>query len=191
MRIRPQLPRVFNGLAIVGESPGKNEIEQGLPFVGKSGELLNTVLIEVGIQRVDCLVTNVFLSRPENDKIDRFFRPVIEDDTDFVNQYGLYRNRVVKTDNRIDIPRLNEELAAFQPKIILLLGATALWRVAKENGITDHRGEWILTTYPGIPHMVGILPTWHPSAVLRNRSTKLPQFVSDLKQVADVISGLE
>lgn len=189
-RIQHQRPRNFNGLVLIGESPGKDEIEQGVPFVGKAGQMLNTVLAEVGIQREDCMVTNVFFSRPEKDKIDKFFRPVIEEDSEFINQYGLYRNWVVKNDNRLDMPRLQGELVDYQPKLIVLLGATALWRMTKANGITKHRGEWILTLLPGIEHMVGILPTFHPSAVLRNRRDKLPLFVQDLKMVADVLSGL-
>lgn len=189
-RIQHQSPRNFNGLVLIGESPGKDEIEQGFPFVGKSGKLLNTVLSEVGIERADCMITNVFLSRPEKDKIDKFFRPVAEEDTAFINQYGLYRNWVVKNDNRIDMDRLSNELIDYQPKLIVLLGATALWRMTKENGITKYRGEWILTLLPRISHMVGIMPTWHPSAVLRNQRDKLPEFVSDMKMVADVLAGL-
>lgn len=190
-RISPQIPKRFNGLALIGESPGKNEIEQGYPFVGKAGQLLNTVMAEVGIVREDCLITNVFMVRPEKDKIDTFFRPVVEDDTAFVNDHGLYRNRVVKTELREDLGHLDAELRAFNPKLIVLLGATALWRVTKVNGITEARGEWILTILPGIEHMVGIMPTWHPSAVLRNRSEKLPQFVADMKQVSEVLQGLQ
>lgn len=190
-RISPQIPKRFNGLALIGESPGKNEIEQGYPFVGKAGQLLNTVMTEVGIVREDCLITNVFMVRPEKDKIDTFFRPVVEDDTVFVNDHGLYRNRVVKTELREDLGHLDAELRAFNPKLIVLLGATALWRVTKVNGITEARGEWILTILPGIEHMVGIMPTWHPSAVLRNRSEKLPQFVADMKQVSEVLQGLQ
>jgi uracil-DNA glycosylase len=190
-RISPQIPKRFNGLALIGESPGKNEIEQGYPFVGKAGQLLNTVMTEVGIVREDCLITNVFMVRPEKDKIDTFFRPVVEDDTAFVNDHGLYRNRVVKTELREDLGHLDAELREFNPKLIVLLGATALWRVTKVNGITEARGEWILTILPGIEHMVGIMPTWHPSAVLRNRSEKLPQFVADMKQVSEVLQGLQ
>ncbi len=190
-RIQPQLPINFNGLAIIGESAGRQEIEQGYPFVGRSGGLLNTVLSEVGLVRSECLVTNVFLSRPENDKIDQFFRPVIEDDTEFIARYGLYRNRIVKDDNRLDMKRLDAELVAWQPKAIVLLGATALWRMTKTNGITASRGNWILTQLPNIGHLVGILPTWHPSAVLRDRSNKLAQFVEDFKQVRDVLTGLQ
>lgn len=187
-RIQPQLPVNFNGLAIIGEAPGKNEIEQGLPFVGKAGELLDMVLAETGIVREDCLISNVFLSRPDNNKIDHFFRLITESDGDFISQYGLYRNRVVKTENRDDMKRLDTELETFSPKVILLLGATALWRVLRQDGITAKRGEWsVLHQYN---HIVGVLPTWHPSAVLRNRNDKMPQFISDFKQVADVLRGL-
>jgi DNA polymerase len=189
-RIEPQLPINFNTLAIIGESPGKNEIEQGIPFVGRSGGLLNTVLAEVGIERPACLVTNVFLSRPENDKIDRFFRMQEDADAEFTARYGLYRNRVVKDDNRVDMERLDNELAEHQPKVILLLGATALWRIMRANGITAARGNWSLVQLPRVEHLVGVMPTWHPSAVLRDRNTKLAEFVSDIQQVKAVLDGL-
>jgi uracil-DNA glycosylase len=184
-RISPQLPKTFNGLVVIGESPGKTELELGFPFVGKSGKLLDTVLDAVGIVREDCHVTNVFLSRPENDKIDKFFRPAIEGDSEFIEHYGLYRNRVVKTDHRFDLERLDQELESINPKIILMLGATALWRISRTNGITEHRGEWVFNEKG-----IAAIASWHPSAVLRDRNNKLPQFVADLKQVSDVLKSL-
>jgi len=193
-RISPQEPTNFNGLVLIGESPGRQELEQGIPFVGRSGGLLNTVLTEVGIDRTRCLVTNVFLSRPENDKIDLFFRPrhadgdQLQEDEDFVNRYGLYRNRVVCDDHRYDMKRLDDELVRYPPKIILTLGATALWRVTTINGITEARGKWNLIKRGD--HLVGVLPTWHPAAVLRDRNNKLPEFVADIKSVKDVLAGL-
>lgn len=193
-RISPQLPQDFCGLAIIGESPGRVEIEQGKPFVGRSGALLDTVLDQVGIDRSRCLVTNVFLSRPTKDKIDLFFRPRqidgdgASDDETFVARYGLYRSRVVCDEHRHDMERLETELAQHLPKIILTLGATALWRITGLNGITASRGEWALIHR--FNHVLGVLPSWHPSAVLRDRTAKLPEFVTDIKLVKDVLDGL-
>jgi DNA polymerase len=193
-RIRPQEPVNYSGLALIGESPGRQEIEQGFPFVGKSGVLLNTVLESVGIDRTRCLVTNVFLSRPDNDKIDLFFRPryvdgeLLESDTNFADRYGLYRNRVVCDEHRHDMERLDVELKQYRPNIILTLGATALWRIIGINGITAARGKWTLPRLGD--QLVGVMSTWHPSAVLRDRNKKLPEFVSDIKSVKDVLDGL-
>jgi uracil-DNA glycosylase len=189
-RIEPQHPINFNGLALIGESPGEEEIAQGLPFVGRSGKLLDTVLEELGIVRNDCLTTNVFLSRPTGNRIDEFFRSSTEADAEFVERYGLYRNRVVRDENRLDMERLDDELCRYRPRLILLLGATALWRVNRVNGITAARGSWTLLQPYGDDQSVGVLPTWHPSAVLRTRTEKLDQFVGDIKQIRDALDGL-
>lgn len=194
IRIEPQHPVDFCGLAIIGEAAGATEIEKGLPFVGKAGQFLDTVLSEVGIEKRRCLVTNVFLERPENNKIDRFFRAVQDEDGEFIQRYGLYRGRVVKEANRYDLERLQRELETYQPTIFLLLGATSLWRIARTNGITEARGKWTLTILPGISHMVGIMPTYHPSAVMRGKmdasNEKLTQFISDIRLVKEVLDGL-
>lgn len=189
--IEPQRPVDFCGLAIIGEAPGADEITQGLPFVGKAGKFLNTVLADVGIDRSRCLVTNVFLERPENNKIDQFFRLVQEEDDAFIGQYGLLRDRVVRDQHRPEMARLDRELAEWQPRILLLLGATALWRITRQNGITQARGSWTLCQMNGIGHLVGIMPTWHPSAVARDRNRKTPEFVADLNQVKEVLDGID
>jgi uracil-DNA glycosylase len=192
IRIQPQRPiKPFCGLALIGESPGADEIAQGIPFVGKSGQLLNTVLEQVGIDREACLVTNVFLERPEGNKIDLFFRSANQDDADFITKYGYHRNRVVKDEYRLDMERLDAELIEYQPALILLLGATALWRINRESGITAARGNWSLSQPYGGNRLVGIMPTWHPSAVLRNANDKLEEFCADISQVADALHVLE
>jgi uracil-DNA glycosylase len=193
-RIQPQRPVNFCGLALIGEAPGKDEIAAGFPFVGKAGKFLDVVMSGVGIERSRCLITNVFMERPEKNKIDTFFRVHNALDDSFINQYGLYRNRVVRPEHRDDMARLDAELVEYQPKLILLLGATALWRICRQSGITEARGKWNLTTLDGISHLVGILPTWHPSAVNRGRlddtNPKFGQFVSDFKLVRDVLDGI-
>jgi uracil-DNA glycosylase len=190
MRIEPQLPVDFCGLAIIGECPGQEEVEQGKPFVGRSGRLLDTVLEEVGIVRADCLVTNVFLSRPPSNKIDAFFRSPTDEDAEFVARYGLYRNRVVREENRLDMSRLDTELSTHRPMVVLLLGATALWRIGRTDGITAARGSWSTMTLYGTEQIVAIMATWHPSAVLRSINDKLDQFVGDIKAVKDMLDEL-
>ena len=68
----PVLP--FNGLAIVGEAPGADEVKQGQPFVGRSGQLLNELLEEAGIARAHTLIANVFRYQPPANKVAHFFR---------------------------------------------------------------------------------------------------------------------
>ncbi len=189
-RIEPQHPvKDFCGLAIIGEAAGEEEIEQGIPFVGRSGRLLNTVLTEVGIDREQCLVTNVFLTRPVGNKIDTFFRAPSDGDAEFIGRYGLHRNRVVCDENRLDMERLEGELKRHHPKVILLLGATALWRISQVSGITAARGTWTLAQPYGGDQLVGVMPTYHPSYVLR-KPDSLDTFCSDILRVKEVLDGL-
>lgn len=191
-RIPPQEPTDdYCGLAVIGEAPGADEMEQGIPFVGRSGKLLDSVLQAAGLERSRCLVTNVFLSRPPGNKIDAFFRSPTSEDAGFISRYGLYRNRVVRDENRVDMGRLEDELKRYQPKLILLLGATALWRVNQTSGITAVRGTWTLTQPHGCDDLVGTMATWHPSAVMRSPNDKLDQFCADIKSVKDILDGLE
>src|ERR1700722_11400307 len=76
-----ELPRVdydfpagkSNGIVLVGEAPGAEEVKQGRPFVGRSGQLLDKILARAGIERKECLVANVFGFRPPGNKVDHFF----------------------------------------------------------------------------------------------------------------------
>jgi uracil-DNA glycosylase len=193
MKIEPQIPINYNGLAIIGEAGGEKEEELGQPFVGKAGKLLDQVLDGIGVERNRCLISNVFLERPEDNKVDVFFRSYDRDnyqDRVFIEQYSKYRNtKVVKEEYRHHMERLDTELVLYPPKIILLLGATALWRMLQLEGITDARGKWAFKETPNT--IIGILPTWHPSAVLRDRGNKLPEFISDLLEVKQVLHILE
>ena len=63
----------WNGLVLVGEAPGKDEVRLGHPFVGRSGQLLNEILAEAGIDRARSLVANVFRFQPPGNKVDHFF----------------------------------------------------------------------------------------------------------------------
>ena len=60
-------------ILIVGEAPGKTEVEKGIPFVGASGQELGNMLAEAGISEADCLFTNVINIRPANNLIANFF----------------------------------------------------------------------------------------------------------------------
>src|SRR6266536_4137787 len=55
-------------LMFVGEAPGKNEDEQGLPFVGQAGKLLDTLLAEIGLQRTDVFICNTLKCRPPGNR---------------------------------------------------------------------------------------------------------------------------
>ena len=132
-------------LMIVGEAPGKDEDEQGEPFVGRSGKLLDQVMLEeLGVTRDRVYIANTVMCRPPGN------RDPLPNEISACNSW------------------LEAKLDAIVPKVIITLGnfATKLLLFgdpkAKE-GITKLRGK----TYPWRNGAV-LVPTFHPSAVLRS-----------------------
>lgn len=131
-------------LCIVGEAPGEEEDKQGLPFVGKSGKLLDETLTKLGLDpQKDIYVCNIIKCRPPNNR-----RP----EEDEVNTCIDY---------------LDEQLQLLNPKVIVALGSTSINSLLPANtlGITKIHGRFF--KYGKIP----LLPTYHPSYVLRNGSS--------------------
>lgn len=138
-------------LMFVGEGPGAEEDKQGLPFVGRSGQLLDKVLLEeFGIKRDRVWICNVVKCRPPGNR---------DPEPD---EIGACR------------PWLEQQIELIEPKVIVTLGnfATKLLLETKE-GITKLRGR----TYP---FRTGVLiPTFHPAAVLRGGGEPLAQMRAD------------
>lgn len=129
-------------LMIVGEGPGRNEDEEGLPFVGKSGQLLDKILQSVKFDvREDVYICNVVKCRPPGNR------------TPTPEEMSACQ------------PYLLEQIRLTDPMIILLTGATAVRAILKDKrGITKMRGQWFewqdrLT-----------MPMFHPAYLLRNPS---------------------
>lgn len=129
-------------IMIIGEGPGQNEDETGLPFVGKAGQLLEKILASVRLStEEDVYICNVVKCRPPGN------RTPTPDEVDACKPYLLEQIRMV------------------DPKIILLTGATAVRGVTGDKrGITKIRGEWI--EWEGRLCM----PILHPAYLLRNPS---------------------
>jgi uracil-DNA glycosylase family 4 len=127
-------------LVFVGEAPGADEDEQGLPFVGRAGQLLDKMIGAMGLDPAkDVYVCNIIKCRPPGNR-----KPEpIEVET--------------------CIPYLHEQLAAVDPKAIVALGNTAVAALLNTKlGITKVRGQWKL--YRG---KIPVMPTYHPSYLLR------------------------
>lgn len=148
-------------LVFVGEGPGADEDAQGLPFVGRAGQLLtqminNTAAGEgIAIQREDVYICNVVKCRPPGNRA-----PEPEE---------------MKTCGQF----LDRQLDAIRPKAICVLGGTAAkYLLDTRQGITKIRGQW--QDWRGIP----VMPTYHPSFLLRayNKEGKR-QAWQDLKKV--------
>ncbi|WP_316433519.1 uracil-DNA glycosylase [Leptolyngbya sp. NK1-12] len=135
-RGNPQAP-----ILIVGEGPGQNEDETGLPFVGKAGQLLDKILESVKLTEADVFICNIVKCRPPGN------RTPTQDEMDACRPYLLEQIRMV------------------DPQIILLSGASAVrGLIGDKRGITKIRGEWI--EWEGRLCM----PVFHPAYLLRNPS---------------------
>ena len=147
-------------LMIIGEAPGKTEEEQGLPFVGRSGKLLTSILTSLGIDRKNIFITNIVKCRPQNNR------------TPTPKEIDAYRDLLYK---QIDI---------IQPTAICTLGATSLKAILPEAAsITKIRGTFCL--FKTIP----IMPTYHPAYILRNQN-ELPNFTKDITKVVTLVKKL-
>ena len=132
-------------VVVVGEAPGADEDEQGEPFVGRAGQLLNKILEAVQFKRDEVFICNILKCRPPN-------------------------NRDPQTEE-IDCcePYLWKQLEIIKPKMILCVGRIAGQSLLKTNSsLTLLRGK--MHDYRGIPLMV----TYHPAALLRNPNWKRP-----------------
>ncbi|CEJ47146.1 uracil-DNA glycosylase [Umezakia ovalisporum] len=130
---------------VIGEAPGQTEDETGLPFVGRSGQLLEKILASVNLSTEhDVYISNINKCRPPN-------------------------NRVPTPDEMAACkPYLLEQIRLVDPKILLLTGATAVKGIiGDKRGITKIRGQWL--EWEGRLCM----PIFHPSYLLRNPSKEV------------------
>lgn len=148
-------------IMMIGEGPGADEDKQGNPFVGKAGQLMNKAFEGVGIVRDEIYITNIVKCRPPQNRV--------PEDDEAKACLNYLRNQVILVN----------------PKIIVLLGSTALKNIlGKEYSITASRGKWI--EKKGILYM----PTWHPAALLRDEDKKI-EFWNDLKEVVTKYSEIK
>jgi len=149
-------------LLFVGEGPGAEEDRQGLPFVGRSGQLLDRLMHEeMGLTRDTCYIANVVKCRPPD-------------------------NRDPKPDEITACrPWLESQVDLIAPRVIITLGnfASKLLLDTSE-GITKLRGR----TYPYRDGVV-VVPTFHPAAVLRGGGEPMARMRSDLVRAKQVLTG--
>ncbi|MBW4519894.1 MAG: uracil-DNA glycosylase [Scytolyngbya sp. HA4215-MV1] len=128
-------------IMIVGEGPGQNEDETGLPFVGKAGQLLEKILASVNLTEQDTYICNVVKCRPPGNRVPT------PDESEACKGY------------------LMEQIRMVDPKIILLTGATAVKGLTGDKrGITKIRGQWMEWNDRLC------MPIFHPAYLLRNAS---------------------
>ena len=132
----------FAKLMIIGEAPGAKEEEIGEPFVGRSGKLLDKLLQNAGIDiNQDVYFCNVVKCRPPQNR------------------------RPTKIEIQENLPWLYQQIKLVNPRVIVLVGATALEAILKiKSRITLLRGKWINWEDKLV------MPVFHPSYLLRNPS---------------------
>lgn len=142
-------------IMFIGEGPGADEDEQGEPFVGRAGKLMDKAFIGVGIKREEVYIANIVKCRPP-------------------------QNRNPEKDEAQECKEfLDAQINLVKPEKICLLGSVALKNILGEQyGITTSRGKWF--EKGGIK----ILPTFHPAALLRDESKKI-NFWQDLKKLME------
>lgn len=143
---------------VIGEGPGADEDASGRPFVGKAGQLLDRMLASIGLSReTNCFIGNVVKCRPPN-------------------------NRDPESDEIVACaPFLERQIQALRPRAILCVGRVATGALLQTtDGIGRLRGRFY--DFNGIP----LLPTYHPSALLRDENLKRPAW-EDLKLLRDRI----
>jgi DNA polymerase len=142
-------------LLFVGEGPGEQEDLQGVPFVGRAGRLLTTLIQGIGLDRDSVYIANVVKCRPPGNR------------------------DPLPLEIESCRPYLEAQVLFIDPKVVVTLGnfATKLLLDTKE-GITNIRGR----EFPFGEHAL-LIPTLHPSAVLRNGGTALAQSRADFVRV--------
>ena len=165
---------VFSGgipnhkMMLIGEAPGFYEDQQGEPFVGKAGQLLDKILASVGFSRKEHLyICNTLKCRPPENR-----DPLPEEET-ACREY------------------LNAQIEILKPKIILLCGRIAAHAMlGTTQGITKIRGKW----YEG-PNFSKMMPIFHPSYLLRNDSREKGspkwQMWQDIKEIRRVYDQMD
>jgi DNA polymerase len=149
-------------LMFIGEAPGADEDRQGLPFVGRAGQLLNKLLEEVGLSREDVFVANILKSRPPGNR-----DPQPEE---------------------IEAcwPFLERQIQLIEPRVIATLGNFATKKITgNQTGITRVRGTPQVHSLAG--RTVFVFPLLHPAAALRTPSL-VDTCREDFAKLSDLLS---
>ena len=177
--IKPQVHAVGPtpaNILIVGEAPGQQEVQAGIPFVGTSGKELDRMLHEAGILRADCRITNVCPIRPPGNKIEEFY----------LKNTSATRIPGPQLEQGIDL--LHREILHTQPKVIIALGDTALWALSGERGIVKWRGSQLEYHHPQENFSCLLFPTYHPAAILRQWSWRFTGVI-DLRRARKAVEN--
>ena len=128
----------------IGEGPGRTEDQQGLPFVGQAGKLLDKLLILAGLERKKVFITNVVHHRPPENR---------DPEPDEISAYGKYLDKIVEI---------------ISPKLILTLGRFSMAKFLPNVFISSVHGKVFPVQFNS--QQLTVVPMYHPAASLRNGS---------------------
>jgi len=173
----PDPAHTWNGLILVGEAPGREEARLGHPFVGRSGQLLNDMLVKAKIERKACLIANVFRRQPPGNKVAHFFlsrRASKEQGIEIEEKLGSFGSAWCRKDFAQDIDILKQTIEKQQPLLIIALGRTPLWALTGEGALLNKVGQKLPCR---LAQGLIVLPTFHPSFILRGNWGLQPQWL--------------
>lgn len=138
-------------IMLVGEAPGKDENREGLPFVGYAGKTLDQLLRQAGIDRNECIVTNVFREQPPANNVGYYY----------LDPQPTKRTKPTEQgQEHIDL--LKEEIEKYNPNVVIALGAVPLYHLTGLKGIMANIGTYIESTLvPGTKVFV----VYHPQKI--------------------------
>ena len=146
-------------IMLIGEAPGANEDQEGLPFVGRAGALLDKMLASINLNRKNVYISNIINYRPPENR-----RPTDEE----VNRY---------------LPFIKKHIEIINPKILVLLGSTAMNAlIGNDVVISKARGKWIDKEFGSCK--TSIIITFHPAFLMRQPAQKKMAWI-DLKMIRD------
>ena len=152
-------------IMLIGEAPGANEDQEGLPFVGRAGQLLDKMLSAINLDRKKVYISNIINYRPPENR-----RPTeIE-----IKRY---------------IPFISKHIEIINPKILVLLGSTAMNALISDAiVISKMRGKWIEKQFGSCK--TSVIITFHPAFLMRQPAQKKLAWI-DLKMIRDKKNNLK
>ncbi len=146
-------------IMLIGEAPGANEDKEGLPFVGRAGELLDKMLAAIDLDRKKVYISNIVNFRPPENR-----RPTDEE----IKRY---------------LPFITKHIEIINPKILVLLGSTAMNAlIGNDIVISKMRGKWIEKKIGSCK--TSVIITFHPAFLMRQPAQKKMAWI-DLKMIRD------
>ncbi len=148
-----------SNIMLIGEAPGANEDDEGLPFVGRAGMLLDKMLAAINLDRKKVYISNIINYRPPENR-----RPTDEE----IKRY---------------LPFITKHIEIINPKILILLGSTAMNALIGNNiVISKMRGKWIEKEFGNCK--TSVIITFHPAFLMRQPAQKKMSWI-DLKMIRE------